>query len=70
MPYGYIYLTENLINGRCYIGQHKAKVFDKIYKGSGKLLTQAFKKYGRGNFISQPIAWANSKEELDELERC
>lgn len=66
--FGYVYLTENLINGKCYIGQHKAKKFDPKYKGSGHALLAAIEKYGWDNFVCQPIAWANSKEELDELE--
>ena len=49
--FGYIYITTNLVNGKKYIGQHKAKVFDFTnYKGSGKILRKAFKKYGMANF--------------------
>ena len=51
--YGYIYITTNLINGMKYIGKHKAAVFDSTYKGSGKILLKAFKKYGRENFKCQ-----------------
>ena len=52
--YGYIYITENLINGKKYIG--KAKYKNESYKntnylGSGKLITAAIKKYGRENFL-------------------
>ena len=42
--YGYIYLTINLINNKKYIGQHRANEFTSKYKGSGKILTKAFKK--------------------------
>lgn len=36
--YGYIYITTNLINGKRYIGQKKAKNFlAEGYLGSGKL---------------------------------
>lgn len=44
--FGYVYLTENLINGKCYIGRHHSTEFDTKYKGTGILLKQAFKKYG------------------------
>lgn len=48
--FGYIYITTNLITGTKYIGQHRSKVFDKNYKGSGKIIRKAFKKYGAQNF--------------------
>lgn len=66
--YGYIYLTENLINFRCYIGKHKAETFDIKYKGSGTILESAFKKYGFENFISTVIQTAETEEELNNLE--
>lgn len=31
--YGYIYITENLVNHKKYIGQHKSNKFDEYYKG-------------------------------------
>lgn len=46
----YVYETVNLVNGRRYIGVHKAKKFDEGYKGSGKILIQAINKYGWDNF--------------------
>ncbi len=67
-PYGFIYITTNLINGKKYIGQ---KIFDrhwKNYLGSGKKLKYAIKKYGKENFIREIIAIAYSKEELNNLE--
>lgn len=48
--YGYVYLTENKINGKKYIGQHKSSTFDKTYKGSGKNLLKAISKYGFDKF--------------------
>lgn len=67
--YGYIYFTENICNGRYYIGQHKAERFDSKYKGSGKLLKQAFNKYGKDKFICQLIQWCETKEDLDKSEK-
>ena len=67
--YGYIYLTTNLINNKKYIGQHKASQFDTKYKGSGKILSKAIKKYGFDNFKTEILYECSSKEELDSKEK-
>lgn len=75
--YGYIYITTNLINGKKYIGQHKCSKFDfTTYKGSGKILQQAFNKYGKENFECQLLEEKNNvpticetQEELNESEK-
>jgi hypothetical protein len=66
--YGYIYESINLKNGKTYIGQHKSKVWDSNYFGSGTLLKRAIKKYGIENFECNLIMWAYSKEEINKLE--
>lgn len=48
--YGYVYITENKLNGKKYIGKHRAEIFDKSYLGSGKALKSAIKLYGKSNF--------------------
>ena len=65
--YGYIYLTTNLVNNKKYIGQHKGKPNDS-YLGSGIHIKQAIKKYGKENFKKEVLEYANSQEELNELE--
>lgn len=67
--FGYIYKTTNLVNGKIYIGQKKSETFIESYKGSGKLLLKALKKYGKDNFKSDIICWVESKKELDTIER-
>ena len=67
--FGYIYKTTNLVNGKIYIGQHIASIFDIYYKGSGQMLKRAFKKYGKENFKCELLVEANTKEELDILEQ-
>lgn len=66
--YGYIYLTENLINHKKYIGQHKAECFDEKYYGSGKILKRAIKKYGLENFSCKIIQACIDEKDLNESE--
>lgn len=66
-PYGFIYLTTNLINGKRYLGQTKRPDTFK-YFGSGKAIRKALKKYGEQNFTREIIAFAFSKTDLDFLE--
>ena len=69
LPYGYIYITTNLINGKRYIGQHKSSKFHSSYKGSGKILKQAIEKYGKENFSTEVLEWCFSRDELAEREK-
>lgn len=66
--YGYIYKITNLVNGKIYIGQHKSEVFDKDYRGSGKVIKLAFKKYGPANFKIELIEWCQTFEEINKRE--
>lgn len=66
--YGYIYITTNLVNHKQYIGQHSKSEYDKFYLGSGVILLKAIEKYGKNNFVSEPIDWAENKEELNQKE--
>lgn len=67
-PYGYIYITTNLINHRKYVGRHKYLGSEGNYKGSGTALQNAFSFYGKYNFISEPIDWAEDKDTLNDKE--
>ena len=67
-PYGFIYITTNLINGKRYLGQ---KIFDekwKGYLGSGVVLRAAIKKYGKENFSRNIINICYSADELNSIE--
>lgn len=69
-PYGYVYEIVNLSNGKTYVGSRKLSL-DKNwrqYLGSGKLIKQAIKKYGRDKFVKRFIQYANTLEELYDLE--
>lgn len=66
--YGYIYITENLINHKKYIGRHKSEKFDSWYIGSGIELHYAILKYGKQNFSTKIICECESEEDLNEKE--
>lgn len=69
MPYGYIYKTINLINGKMYIGQKKSSKVVNSYFGSGALMKKAIEKYGKENFSREILDWAETFEELQEKEQ-
>jgi len=67
-PYGFIYITSNMINGKQYIGQRRFKNNWQDYLGSGVLLKEQLRKYGKENFTRKIIAIAYSRKELNDLE--
>lgn len=70
IPYGYIYLITNLVNGKTYVGQRKLSA-DKYWRqflGSGALIKQAIVKYGESNFTKTLLDYAMSITDLDTLE--
>lgn len=67
---GYIYLTTDLLNGRKYIGKHKAKQFEPHrYLGSNKHLKSRIAKYGKENFTCEMLQECFTFEELNEAEK-
>jgi hypothetical protein len=69
----YIYLTINLINNKKYIGQRKLPCNISHYKkdkylGSGTILFNAIKKYGRENFKKEILDICDTQKEADRLE--
>ena len=66
--YGYIYKTTNLINGKIYVGKHKSSYFTEDYKGSGKIIKLAIKKYGLDNFKLELVEWCEDEISLANRE--
>lgn len=67
----FVYVTINKVNGKMYIGQHKCKYEEQFtdgYLGSGSIIKQAVNKYGKENFERIILEYAESPEELNELE--
>lgn len=67
-PYGFIYITTNMVNGKRYIGQRKFNKGWKYYLGSGRALKMAISKYGKENFVRDIVDIAYSNKELNKLE--
>ena len=62
-----VYKTTNLINSMSYIGKDSKNKLD--YLGSGIYLNRAIKKYGKNNFQKETVAWCDTKDKLDFLEK-
>jgi hypothetical protein len=58
-----VYETTNLINGKKYIGKHSTTNIDDGYLGSGKILLEDIKMYGRKNFGRKILIIVGSEEE-------
>ena len=66
----YIYRITNKINGNTYIGQHRYKDLNDNYKGSGKLLWRAYRKYRFENFEKEILySRIQYKATADDMER-
>jgi len=61
-----IYKTTNKINGKIYIGQDKND--RKNYFGSGYIIKNAIKKYGKSNFTKDILEVCNNEKELNDRE--
>jgi group I intron endonuclease len=60
-----LYQTENICNGKIYVGVHKVEDTprSRSYLGSGDAIKAAIKKYGRENFTIQTLAEFSSAKE-------
>jgi group I intron endonuclease len=61
-----VYKTTNLINGKFYVGKDTKN--KQSYLGSGKLLKQAIKKYGKENFKKEVLEHCTNLCDLDKQE--
>lgn len=60
----YLYQITNLVNGKIYIGVHQTKCIVDRYMGSGTVLKEAFKKYGRKNFEKTILEFFGTTAEM------
>ena len=66
----YVYVIVNKINLKLYFGSHSwsGEGLDPNYYGSGRIIKQAVKKYGKDNFIVYPIKFYDNVEECRNAE--
>lgn len=59
----FIYKVTNKVNGKYYIGVHNTTDLGDGYKGSGNILKEAYKKYGKKSFDFEIIEFFETGEE-------
>lgn len=67
--YNYIYIITNTLDDKIYIGQHSSNKLNDNYFGSGLHIKRAIKKYGKENFTKEILAYADTQEPLNWLEK-
>ncbi len=68
MMYYTIYKIINTINQKYYIGMHRTSNIDDKYMGSGKLLANAYRKYGIQNFKKEILFIFDNEKEMYQKE--
>ena len=70
--FGYVYHTvvysESSGKSYHYFGKRERQKFSHAYLGSGVVLKAVIAKCGKHNAVVEPIAWANSKDDLEAIE--
>lgn len=66
--YHVVYLTQNLVNGKIYVGKRSTWDLNDGYLGSGFLLNKAIKKHGKENFKRIIIHFCHSEQHAYEME--
>ena len=64
-----VYKTVNLLNGRFYIGYHKTENPNDDYLGSGRVIKNAIRKYGRAKFKKFVLFAFEDAEQAFEKEK-
>lgn len=63
-----IYKITNKINGKVYIGKHKTDNPYDNYYGSGKVIKEAIKIYGKDNFTKEVLFIFDTEKEMNDKE--
>lgn len=66
--YHVVYKTTNIVNNKIYVGLHSTDNINDSYLGSGWVLKQALKKYGKDKFIKEILYVFHTREEARKME--
>jgi group I intron endonuclease len=76
----HVYLIQNIVNGKCYVGQHSKNDLYKYWNhtianalnviNTNRLLYRAIKKYGPECFTIRSLSCPTTKEELNRYEKA
>lgn len=66
--YHVVYKTTNTVNNKIYVGLHSTDDLNDSYLGSGHILKEAIKKYGRDKFIKEILYVFPSRKEARRME--
>ena len=69
LKYYYTYKISNLINNKYYYGKHSTNNLYDNYSGSGTILKNAYKKYGKENFKFEVLKYFHNENELNIAEK-
>ncbi len=64
-----VYLIENLLNAKIYVGFHSTDEIEDGYMGSGKLIRRAIEKYGVENFKRTVLFDFDNRHDAETMER-
>lgn len=66
--YHIVYKTTNTVNNKIYVGMHSTDNINDRYMGSGWILKNAIKKYGRDKFVKEVLYVYSNRQEARQME--